>query len=246
MRNCLFKNWTHSALKLFPSDEQVKGVHIHHNEFTSPNVAYGRAIDVGILLTDADISYNYIHDMYTRSQISGIRTHFHHNAIENIHKSPISDKVNGQAFILQPLSGSADGCVIEYNRADNTDCEAFIVVSNESGHYVKNCKIENNIFYNVSLNNYPYKKNRMVRIYNDPNMKNNSYSYNKFYSSQLEVSPPRTYQYREQIKYTPEDFNKVNTTDGDIITGNAWEKIEETMIDFRTKYGIGIDGENFK
>lgn len=150
--NCTFKNWGHNGLYVTNSTTTTcNDILIHDNFFTSPDISYGRAINVdcyGYTSTGMKIYRNLIRNIPTCNQLNAYGIEFYYNII---------DTVRGMTF----RPGYADGIQITYGTGVLSQDMKFYnnVFANcvEQGIYMswytgrptkKNIEITNNIFYN--------------------------------------------------------------------------------------------------
>ncbi len=269
---CTFTNWAHDGFNLYPSlpdtADMAKDIYVFDNEFTAPDITYGRAIDLQSVVTGSEninVFRNYIHDMPTGSQLISSYTNFYNNIIDNIRGDVYglmsAYAVEGMGLGLSPYRGSPVYSNWIHNNLIIRCAEwAIDIRTRDEVPYAP-------IYYNFFWNNilafshfdetgytafhYNTGAHEQIRIFDDGNnntLVKNSYRNNNFYDTSATSGTELIFYYESGGDYelTVTQFNALDQTyAGDTIQNNVdgnpgFEDPDNA--DYRITTGAAADG----
>ncbi len=241
-----FTNWGHAALSFVSSNLAIKNNKIHHNIFTSPNIVYGRAFAwSGEQVTNNEAYNNYVYDMRTRGQINGVNNTVHHNWFYDFKRSTIKTDEIGQAMGMEAYKGRVYGNKFIHNTIKNIESPGFEFIAQVSNTArVYGNTISENIFDHCGTDPYRDKSKGIglnIQFYTDigPQIFTNNAFINSS-SNNTNSSTDKTIRFLN-INRTPNEFNALNGTNGNMISGNT-NNVTDQGAGILERSKIGVNG----
>jgi hypothetical protein len=214
-----FIDWGHSSIYLLNLDlaKTNDNINIGYNDFTAPDISYGRALNVDLCDVNASnirIYNNYIHDMPTQNQVNCYQIQFFNNIINNI------TGVNWEAGVACGLNISMYSLTTRpkqgkfYNNVFANCADEGVRINNfwgNAGYFIEENEFINNIFFNNdSTDDYQLTIQPMTGAWEK--ILDNTYKNNLFYKAGID----------DLISYrgTPETVAEFNAENG-----NAWNEV---------------------
>jgi len=209
-----FINWAHGGIAFNTGSSLLTLNNIHHNFITTPDLLYGRGIDIsGSNSHTNEIHHNYLNYISVRNQWQGQGNHYHHNVINEVSDSPYKDGGEGQGVILEAWVGVVTGNTYEYNTISNTDDAGFELTI--SGDDISGNIIHKNEFIlcgrNAAIGS---GEDKGIRMADSAYFDSNTFTDNAFVDNGDNI-------YHRAVVCTVAEFNARNGTGGDTITGNV-------------------------
>lgn len=221
----LFQDWGHDCLRLsaYNLGSTLSYNRIYDNEFTSPNVDYGRPVDVNARAGTAvgnEVYSNYMHDYPTGCQLACEGLKFYNNLMIDCvgvnWNSGVGNHIRIQEFegfvphdmqiYNNTIVGGVDGGINTIGWLPDSYLASYGTI-----YGIKDNVIANNNFYNNSTSSlYSIYIDNYSRV-SDNDWKNNN-SYRSGYTGQIRY---------HGSTYTIAQFNALNGTNGDVITNNV-------------------------
>jgi len=209
-----FINWAHGGISFNTSANLLTLINVHHNFITTPDLLYGRGIDLsGTNINNNEIHYNYMQYIAVRNQWQGQTNHYHHNVIDEVIDSPYKDGGEGQGIMLEAWVGAVTGNTYEYNTISNTDDAGFELTI--SGDDISGNILHKNEFINCGRNAAIGSGERKgIRMADSAYFDSNTFTDNAFVDNTDNI-------YHRNVVCTVAEFNARDGQDGDTITGNV-------------------------
>jgi len=227
--NNRFKNWSHSELGL--NVYLVSGIaghdsiFIHDNFFTSPDIDYGRALDLNTGSDGANIFvyHNLIYNVPTCNQISGSGIDFYYNIIDSVTRpSWSSDEIQGAGLVISDYDEGEVPTNINIFNNTIVNCYDYgidIISYKGAAGGVTGVNISNNLFSGngSSAEALDYQ----IWVEDDTYISDVTFRNNLLYSSGVTDLIYYGHSSTNDYPHTIAEFNSENGTAGDVISGNV-------------------------
>jgi hypothetical protein len=210
------KNWGHACIGLNnPNAMTVENVKIYNNYFTSPDIDYGRALNLELPTgsgSGIEVYNNILYDLPTQSQFNLNGLKFYNNIVNIVR---VTFRPRGHEGInMAGYSGAYDPRNIKIWNNVFANCEDAGLGIRQGGSAKTGIEVINNIFYE-NLGHLDYGWWVSLMIDDTPEISDNIFKNNLFYRTGF--TDIIIY---DGVNHTVADFNAHNGNNGDVITGN--------------------------